>query len=358
MNGPALKPPPGVKPDFSEFTSRNSLAHGVFSASIVVSTILVGLQIYSRVKCYRKFAIEEGIAVAALGCFAIFVYYLWKINNTVGIFTHQWNLQLKTMPTFLYNVSAASATYGVVIMLIKAGILLHWARVFVPAGIHNKFWWTCHIILWINAVFYTITVIIEIFGCTPRHKIWTPWVPGKCLDMAEVILASSFVNFFSDLIILLVPQMVVWKLQLPLRKKLGIAGLFAMGLFATVGAGFRMKSAFAFAKDPDMSYTISELGLWCFAEMVPGFFLLSLPCLPILFKTSPLLQRTFVAIRSLTGRSKNSSRERPTRTSSALRARIKPRRDPDADLFTDTHRSSRTFIPLTDVETSKSGMER
>jgi hypothetical protein len=128
------------------------------------------------------------------------------------------------------NISAGSTVYGIVIMLLKAGILLHWTHIFVPTGFRNAFWWTCHITLWINVLFYTICTFIEIFGCSPRQKLWKPWVQGKCLDMPKVIIASAFVNFFSDIVILLLPQMVIWKLHMSSAKKAGTAALFAVGI--------------------------------------------------------------------------------------------------------------------------------
>lgn len=123
-------------------------------------------------------------------------------------------------------------------MLLKAGILLHWTHIFVPTGFRNAFWWTCHVTLWINVLFYTICTFIEIFGCSPRQKLWRPWVQGKCLDMPKVIISSAFVNFFSDIIILLLPQMVIWKLHMSTAKKFGTAALFAIGILYVLLAYF------------------------------------------------------------------------------------------------------------------------
>ena len=127
--------------------------------------------------------------------------------------------------------------YGIVIMLLKVGILLHWTYIFVPKGIHNKFWWTCHIMIWINMTFYVICTFIEIFGCTPRQKIWNVTIERKCPNLPKLTVASAFVNFFSDVVILFLPQKIIWGLHMPTREKFGTAALFAVGLlFVTMAS--------------------------------------------------------------------------------------------------------------------------
>lgn len=115
-------------------------------------------------------------------------------------------------------------------MLLKTAILLEWVRIFVPLGWKNSFWWACHIILIVNIIAYVIFTFVEIFGCTPRQKMWRPTLPGKCLDINNINIASAIVNLVSDLIILVLPQKVIWGLKLSPRKKMGVAAVFAMGV--------------------------------------------------------------------------------------------------------------------------------
>lgn len=127
-------------------------------------------------------------------------------------------------------MNIGSIIYGNVIMCLKVGILLEWSKTFVPRGFKNSFWWTCQIMIGINVVFYVICTFVEIFGCHPRQKLWTPTLPGKCIDMTKVNIASACVNFVSDIIILLLPQKIIWGLHMSLSKKIGVAALFAAGL--------------------------------------------------------------------------------------------------------------------------------
>jgi hypothetical protein len=115
-------------------------------------------------------------------------------------------------------------------MLLKTGILIEWARIFVPLGSRNLFWWTCYTVMVVNVLFYVACTIVEIFACNPRQKSWDSLLPGTCLDVAKVNIVTACLNFVSDLVILVLPQKVIWSLHMTTSKKLAIGGLFAMGV--------------------------------------------------------------------------------------------------------------------------------
>ena len=70
---------------------------------------------------------------------------------------------------------------------------------------------------------------------------------------------------FTDLICSLLPTLVVRKLQLPVRKKLGVCMLMAMGLAATAFAGLRAASLGG-TNISDTTYTYTMTGVWMTIE--------------------------------------------------------------------------------------------
>jgi hypothetical protein len=122
---------------------------------------------------------------------------------------------------------------------------------------------------------------------------------------------------------------------------------------ATVCAGMRIKSTFDFANSKDITYSVSSLTLLSIGEMTAGFLVLCLPALPQLFKLSPWVQHFTKFLRSIPGASSTSSRVQMGNSNRSW-PRPKPRRAPDASLFTDTHLSKQSFMPLSDLSISKS----
>ena len=113
---------------------------------------------------------------------------------------------------------------------LKSAILLEWARIFGP-GSRKAFRWSCYIIAALNAIFYTINIIIECTGCTPLEYYWDKSIPGGiCRYPSRLLLISAIVNLVFDVAILILPQGVIWRLNMSRRKRIGCSIVFVIGL--------------------------------------------------------------------------------------------------------------------------------
>lgn len=74
---------------------------------------------------------------------------------------------------------------------------------------------------------------------------------------------------FTDLVCTLLLFLIVWKLHLPLQKKLGICVLMAMGLTATAFAGLRAASLGG-TNFSDTTYIYLMTGVWMTIELSLG----------------------------------------------------------------------------------------
>lgn len=87
-----------------------------------------------------------------------------------------------------------------------------------------------YFVIWSNLVYYTIMTFLSIFVCTPREKYWNLLITnGHCIDINATVAASAIVNCLSDFVILLLPQGVIWRLRVPLRRKVGVSAIFLTG---------------------------------------------------------------------------------------------------------------------------------
>jgi hypothetical protein len=114
--------------------------------------------------------------------------------------------------------------------LTKSAILLEWMRIFVPYPTRNYFFWTCHAIIWIHAAMFVAAEVASNLGCTPLEKHWDVWLPGTCIEWQPLHIAVMAFNLIDDVVILLLPQPVIWKLQLTRKQKLGVSAIFSIGL--------------------------------------------------------------------------------------------------------------------------------
>jgi hypothetical protein len=111
----------------------------------------------------------------------------------------------------------------------KYFICVHLKRIFCPSN-RGAVHWTLVALITVNVMFYLTTFFAQMFQCIPREKIWRPDLPGSCMKSFVGILAIGVANLVLDLGILLVPIWAIWKLQIPVKRKLEAYAVFSLGI--------------------------------------------------------------------------------------------------------------------------------
>ena len=120
--------------------------------------------------------------------------------------------------------------YCPTIWLAKSALLFQLMRIFAPAR-RGSIYWTIHVLVWANLMFYVSAFITILFQCIPQDKIWNPEREGgHCINYYVATIATGSVNVVSDILILLLPMFVIWRLRMGSNQKLGVSAVFATGL--------------------------------------------------------------------------------------------------------------------------------
>ena len=75
-------------------------------------------------------------------------------------------------------------------------------------------------------MFGLMTSILE---CVPFRKAWLPTVPGHCLDNYTMIFIFSLLSVVVDVLIMLLPLPVLWRLHAGRSQRLSLISLFFCG---------------------------------------------------------------------------------------------------------------------------------
>lgn len=132
-----------------------------------------------------------------------------------------WNIDFSLLQIGL----VAGVIYCFVILTIKLAILLQYLRIF-SIGRDTTFW-VYRALIWLHIAYYLINPFLQIFQCYPVEKYWKPWIrEGHCMYAYGVHVFSASVNSASDIFIFIVPQKIIWNLQMSLEKKIGVSAIF------------------------------------------------------------------------------------------------------------------------------------
>ncbi|KAJ3575422.1 hypothetical protein NPX13_g4037 [Xylaria arbuscula] len=251
LNGPALAPPPGVTSNLEHPPNSNVLGIVVTTLCLAISTVVFVLAAYAKLFCIKKVHIEDFFVLAS------------------------------------YFLHVGSLLYSVSIMLLKVAILVQWIRIFVPRGSKGSFYWTSYVLTLANVLLYSSIVISICTACRPYNRIWDETADGTCGANREIIyIAGAVGNLVSDVIITLLPQRVIWKLQVKTQKKIGIAFIFFVGLLTIIAGGFKVDASVHLYLDDDKIYQTSGVAVWAFAEVTCVLLVYCVPSIPKIFKGS------------------------------------------------------------------------
>ncbi|KAI0005770.1 hypothetical protein F4779DRAFT_597431 [Xylariaceae sp. FL0662B] len=278
LDGPALQPPDkSIVPNFDNPDNDNGLGYAIVTLCLVLGTLAFLIRTYTRIFRLKKLEIEDYLGLIAFGNFVAFACLMYRLLDSIGFFVHQWDIRLRDLSEVLYVLYVGSVVYGICIMFVKAAILLEWTRIFVPMGARNAFHRTCLALILVNTFFYVAYIFAQNLYCIPRQRIWDVTIQGNCIDKTALIISSSTINFISDIIILILPQRVIWTLQMSRLKKIGISFLFTIGLLACAAAGARLGAAIRYYDSADGVYQIGGSGMAALSEQTCGILVFCVP---------------------------------------------------------------------------------
>ncbi|KAI6089741.1 hypothetical protein F4821DRAFT_230826 [Hypoxylon rubiginosum] len=311
VNGPLLPPPPGVVSNLVDPPNQNTLAQASCVVCLTLATIVLLLRAYSRIFVVRVIFIEDGLALCGYILFVAFNYWVYRLVADYGIFVHEWDTPVKNLAGVLYILHVGATIYCGAIMSLKVACLVEWARIFAPQG--GRFKLICYIVVWINVLFYTSTIFASIFACRPISAKWDKLIPGSCINTMALDTISSIFNIVSDFAILLLPQKIIWRLQMTRKRKIGVSLVFAVGLLALSSACSRFGMTVKYVATSDTLYAIASVALWCLAEMTCMILVFCIPAIPKAFSEDHILGRVVTSLRSWTRftRVKSISKEGP-----------------------------------------------
>lgn len=99
----------------------------------------------------------------------------------------------------------------------------------------------CWIMITIFAIYGTWTVISAFLNCIPVAKFWNPTLKGHCLSKPGLWFSNASMHITTDLVILIIPIPALIAIDIPMRQKVALMLMFAMGGLCVTPGGLYVK---------------------------------------------------------------------------------------------------------------------
>ncbi|KAK3214683.1 hypothetical protein GRF29_19g960865 [Pseudopithomyces chartarum] len=276
-----------------------------------LSTFAVGARYYVRSVKKQKLGVDDWTALAGL-------LELWGVagvildGNRRGLFGRDSSMNPITGGLMRSWREGPNVEYSWIVPIvtvaalapIKLSVIFLYRRVFhISRFFHYYSIGLCVIlVLWAVAFFFA-----SIFQCGSRP--WAYWttvqtIKQYCGDTGGANVALCFSDLFLDVLVLVAPLVMIWKMNFSAWRKVQIVGVFAMGFMSTAAAATRVYIMWQDAYDTKRGHTNllrenTKVVMWCLIEVSAALIGCCLPVLrPIFSDTwisrllSKLLDRT------------------------------------------------------------------
>ncbi|KAK3314843.1 hypothetical protein B0H66DRAFT_563779 [Apodospora peruviana] len=242
---------------------------------VLLSTISVVCRVWARLLVIKKLRREDWFMIAGLalsyGTVACMVYGL-SITQTEDLD----HLTPAEQREFRINVWIVQKLQPPTIFCIKTSIILFNASIFQTRKFRIVSWivWGTTF-AWMIATFFATT-----FQCSPPSFFWDKNQDGRCLanTLRSIALPSAIISCLGDFVIFLMPIPALSKLKIDKRTRIGLIGVFTLGLFV-VFTSFMRWIALIGAPDGAFNSNQVQVGVWTYYEMSIGIACGSLPFL-------------------------------------------------------------------------------
>ncbi|OCK74500.1 hypothetical protein K432DRAFT_409804 [Lepidopterella palustris CBS 459.81] len=253
----------------------------VTTAMCIVGTIAIILRIFSRYFIVRNPGKDDWSMVVAW-VISLGYYTETLVDWKLGLGMRSTMLRLEDMIAIMKSSLAIELTYYVAVYFIKSSIILLYLRF----ATQKRFRILCEATIALLSIYTLICVVVIILQCRPVAKLWdvTGTLPATCINSGLFFLITASFNLASDIWVTILPIKTLIGIQSPMREKVALIFVFAMGTFSCVAAMIRLKALVNFTHSKDVFFDTVPLDIWSSIEINVAILCSSMPSLkPLLF---------------------------------------------------------------------------
>ncbi|KAK7949563.1 hypothetical protein PG988_016202 [Apiospora saccharicola] len=241
-NGGSGDPLAGLLPPPAEVNNTHKV-YTVAATCILlcfISCLTVSARLAVRVKKHDVGLDDIAMVPATL------LYIGWTVlavcvNLNAGVGKPLWEITLDEFSLWFKGVVVSSWLYPTLSASIRVSTLLFYRRIFAKTDPRLK------LVIWallaLQGVYVAVYSVLPAFVCDPIRYAWRPL--ERQLHCSDRYYAMTHISLYAvsmafDFVLLIVPVAPVWKLQMPVAKRIGTVVLFSLGAAASVASAYKL----------------------------------------------------------------------------------------------------------------------
>ncbi|KAI9162923.1 Satratoxin biosynthesis SC19 cluster protein [Paramyrothecium foliicola] len=190
-------------------------------------------------------------------------------------------LVMQNFPTYMQIILSFQLLYTLALTFVKCSILMFYRRIFVSGKMQKLTWLTIGIVVlwWIS---HSLAML---FICHPVAFWWDLTIEGGyCLDQVPIYVSLIITNIITDLIIMALPMVTIWELNMKTTEKFALTAAFALGIASVGIAIWRLVTVFQVNIAANATGSLELASFLCTLETVLALLCVNIPLLRPLYR--------------------------------------------------------------------------
>ncbi|KAJ1329646.1 hypothetical protein MN608_06382 [Microdochium nivale] len=262
--------------------TNGPLVTGIAIGFVCATTVFIAGRFYTRGVLLRSIGKDDWCMLIATA-FSVIYSIAMCFEAKYGMGRHVETVGEKETLEQLKFLMVGILNYNMGLNVVKLGFLFQYRRIFHGAVMQRIcYWFIVYVCLWA-----CVQAVLLGLACLPVSII-VPSMANSCLDTLPIWYFSSGMSMATDMLIFCIPIPSVLKLQLPLRQRIMVLGIFCLGFFVCIISVYRMLTLKAGVISQDPSWDNIGAAIWSCIELNISIIASSLPTLrPLVARLLP-----------------------------------------------------------------------
>ncbi|KAI1418915.1 hypothetical protein F5Y12DRAFT_789487 [Xylaria sp. FL1777] len=249
---------------------KDSLSEEVIAIVTVFqafSTAALVLRVWTRLRIQHIRPGADDLAILVAWACSLALDILIALQTRYGLGKHVADIPPDTdFTTSNILFYAHQPIYYISVSLTKVSIILFYFKL-LPQQSYRAFLWVMMVIVILTGVTSTIA---GIFQCSPIATAWNADIRGTCFNQPALFFANGGLNIAQDLILYVLPTRILWSMNLPLKQRIALIGVFVVGGLTIIAGIIRIPSLKEAIMSTDPTWDHVGSSIWSSIECNVG----------------------------------------------------------------------------------------
>lgn len=277
---PLMAPPAGTQSNFVNPVSNADVVRITTYVFLPIMLVFVVMRMMARFVITRSAGADDYVCLAASVLVVTWCGISFSLlDHPHG--HHMWDVPVSAITgAFLKKTYAEVVVYICASAAVRVSIFILYFRLFG----HVR---RMRILIWagclLTSASYLALLASHVYYCTPRAggSGWSIASFVRCADPdIKISIAQAIFGSFTDFFLFLLPIIQIMRLTMPLKKKLGVAGIFTIGLLALASSVACAVLRVYLLHQEDLFWEVTKTYAFGTVEVTVGIICCCMPVIP------------------------------------------------------------------------------